>query len=490
MSDSENILSMDEAIERLKTTRPTFYRWLRAGKIKGMKVGRQWRFYAQDIERFLQGEGPRVELPTDIGPLFEALAQAYTAYTESEFEREEQSVESAAQAILRLSLLSHASDVHLENIHLEDGQSEAVLRLRLAGQLEPVLRFDRRLLPALLEQFKIWGHCDPHTQNDFQEGQLQSQLPASRDQIDVRLSFVPTHLGESLSMRILNRTLSQEVTLERLNFKPEVAQALQNALQQGWGMIIASGPSGSGKTTTLYAALNEIASPQVKSFSIEDPVEMNFPWVSSVPIDSRKDASFDEALRAVMQADPDVLMLGEMRSTETLNRALRIALTGHLVLTTLHTSSSLHTLIRLRDLTGNAYTVAEAVKLVVNQRLVRRLCSECRTHKALSEGQRQQLLPLLEQAGLQAEDFSHSYEATGCPACQQRGYRGRFLLSEALSVNGEIAGALQAGATEEALRASLRNTGWKSWLHDGLMQVQAGQTSVAEIFRLNGLAAL
>lgn len=486
---NREIIDMEEAIKRLKTTRPTFYRWLRSGRLKGMKVGRQWRFYADDIERFLQGEGPRVDTPTSLLPLLQTLNSLLERFARPAQEGPETAA-TAAEAILQLCLASKASSAHLEALYLPPQQEQgldAVLRLRIEGRLESLARFDRRLLPALLTQFKQLGHCDPHQQEQIQEGQLQLSTP-DKQRIDVRLTFLPTNLGETLSMRLLNTTLSAAVTLEQLALKESVDQALRAALKKGWGLVIASGPTGSGKTTTLYAALNQLASPSIKSFALEDPVEMTFPWVNSVPVNSQQGQGFAESMRAVLQADPDVLLVGELRDPESLELALRIGLTGHLLLTTLHSDSTISALLRLNDLTGNAYTVTEAVKLLLNQRLVRQLC-ECATQQPLTPEQQTALDQLLSAEGLDLasqKDFSQLKLAQGCEKCQQTGYRGRFLLTEALELTGEVPRWLHQGLPAEEIRSLLQAKGWRSWQHDGLMQLKAGKTSLEELLRVSG----
>lgn len=482
------LLSMEEAIERLKTTRPTFYRWLRSGKIKGMKLGRQWRFYPADIERFLQGEQPRVALATDIDPLLETLVEQLQEQGATEFFAELEGAERAVQLILHLAAHSRASDLHLEPIYLKQGQQQALLRQRQDGSLQTVALFDRRLLPPLIEQFKILSACDPHSADQAQEGQFSWEWSAHKQAFEMRSHFLPTALGEALTLRLLNKSLSENITLEKLDLNPAALNALQKALKRGWGLIITSGPTGSGKTTTLYAALNEVAAPEIKSLSLEDPVERYFPWVTSVALQAQQGQTFVQALRTLMQADPDVLMIGEIRDSESTQMALRIALTGHLVLTQLHAESALRALLRLIEVSGNPYAVSESVRLILNQRLVRRLCPHCAVRGPIDEAMQDKLEHLLVHTPYQSSDFQEVWHAQGCPECHGQGYRGRFQLTEALSLSPALSRLLHAGADESALEAELTRSGFQSFMADGLERAQNGDTSLEELVRVMGLS--
>ncbi len=497
-SENEDLLSMEEAIEQLKTTRSTFYRWLRSGQIKGMKVGRQWRFYPQDIERFLKGEQPQIALPASIDPLNQQI-QTQLADLKAETADIEvfSGVEKTVQKILRLALLKGASDLHLEPIYLNQSEHKAVLRLRVAGRLQTLAEIDRRLLAPLVEQFKILAACDPHRSDLPQEGQFSLSLPetaqasASETHFEARLQTLPTALGEALTLRLINRSLAESISLEQLRFSPAVEQAIQAALHKSWGLIVASGPTGSGKTTTLYACLNQVASPEIKAIAIEDSSESYFPWVLSVPVDRHKGQRISSVLKSAMQADPDVLMVSELQDADSLDAVLRIALTGHLVLTTLHVESALQGLQRLAEVSGNAYTVSESVQLVINQRLIRRLCTDCRQQSKPTAEEQAQLQQLQSSYGLTPRQIKQLRHASGCQNCQQSGYRGRMLIAEALPMNSALRQALQQDlnlpATREAVLNALHSEGWHSWIADGLDQVEAGQTSLQELMRVIGL---
>lgn len=477
----QDLIDMEEAIELLKTTRPTFYRWLRSGRIKGMKVGRQWRFYPEDIERFLKGQGPRVDLPLDIAPLNAQLISALGSEPEDLSALE--GIEKTVRLILRLAQTTQASHLHLESLYQSEGETQGVLRLRHESGLTPVLTCDRRYLPALISQFKSLAGCDPLNQETPQEGQF-SDL-SGPENIRLRAHFLPALLGESLTLTLLKP--DQQISLDMLKLRPSVDLALKNALKQGWGLIITSGPTGSGKTTTLYAALQEVASATVKSIALESPVERVFPWVVSVQTESESGESFVGPLKSLMQSDPDVILIGELRDTETVEMALRIGLTGHLVLTQLHCENAIQGLLRLVDLTGSAYTVTEAVKLVLNQRLLRRNCPACLHQVVLSKSQVKSFQPLFAKAGKSLKEGTQLQQGKGCPACQGTGYRGRLQITEALPMDPALSQLLHQGAEAGEIAEKLKQTGWSNWLEDGLERVLAGESSLEELSRVAGL---
>ncbi|HEY9839637.1 MAG TPA: ATPase, T2SS/T4P/T4SS family [Candidatus Obscuribacterales bacterium] len=482
-SETEELLSMDEAIERLKTTRPTFYRWLRSGRIKGLKLGRQWRFYPADLERFLQGEQPRVDLPVGIGPL---LAELALQLQELEIEVAEvpETAAGALERMLQLAAATGAGSLHLEAVFLAPGQQQAVLRCRIDGVLQTLAEFDRRLLPALIEAAKQRSHCDPHLSDQPQEGQLYYECPSPCQTFDLRTQFLPTALGESLSALMLNRSVAEQITLARIGLPAEIEAGLKAALRRGWGLIVAAGPTGCGKTTTLYAALNEMAGPRLKSITLEAHVEMFFPWVTSLPVQARSGQSFAELIKAAMQADPDLLLVAELRDAQSLQQTLGIALTGHLVLTTLHAPDAVRSLLRLVEVSGNAYSVSEALGLILNQRLVRRLCPECRRQAELPAELLPRLQALLSAQGLGLPEGPF-WQPGGCRSCNA-GYRGRVQLTEALSLNPELSRALLAEAPEAELRRIWLATGGRSWIADGLAHVAQGDTSLEELLRAGG----
>lgn len=481
--EGTELLSMEQAIEMLKTTRPTFYRWLRTGRIKGMKVGRQWRFYREDVERFLKGQGPRIELPTDIAPLVAALGKRLEAIGGKDPSPSgTEPVQRAIARIIMIGVKMHATDLHLEPF-----EGGAQLRCRVDGVLHPVAKFDVRLLPALVEQIKRMAACDVLEKTLSQDGRIVLSLPEPEGELDMRVNFLPAYLGEAVTIRILRRS-DISLTLDRIDYAPGDRERLMRALHAPWGLIVVSGRTGSGKTTVLYSCLMHLASPERKLLSVEDPVEYLLPGVTQVQVADKKGLTFERALRAVMRSAPNIIMVGEIRNYEILMCALQASLTGHLVLTTLHVDSAAGALKRMADIGAQPFVIAEGTRLVSAQRLVRRLCTKCSV-PAEPPGH---LLARAEQicrdGGIGWPGPASAFRRpVGCPNCAQTGFRGRTLIVEMLEMTPEIARALRDGAPAEELERIAIRQGMTTQAADGVRRAAEGQTTLEEVFGGLGL---
>ena len=477
------LLDMSQAIDLLKTTRPTFYRWLRTGKIKGMKVGRQWRFYRDDVERFLKGQEPRIELPTDIGPLVEELGRRLEQLGGADPSPDDADpVQHAVARIIMIGIRMHASDVHLEPF--EDG---AQLRCRVDGLLHPVAKFDVRLLPAIAEQIKRMAALDVHEKSLPQDGRIVLSLPEPDGEVDLRVNVLPAYLGEAVTMRILKRS-EISLSLDRIDYAPRDRESLMRALHAPWGLIVVSGPTGSGKTTVLYSCLMHLASPERKLVSVEDPVEYLLPGVTQVQIVEKKGLTFERALRAFLRSAPNVIMIGEIRNYDALMCSLQASLTGHLVLTTLHTDSAAGTLKRMVDIGAQPFVIAEATKLVSAQRLVRVLCRQCSQPAEPPSHLLARAEQLARDGGLDWAALPKNYrKPVGCATCARTGFRGRTLIAELLEVTPEIARALREGATVEQLERIAISQGMTTQAADGVRRAAEGQTTLDEVLRVLGL---
>lgn len=482
MSHESEVLSMEEAIERLRTTRPTFYRWLRAGQIKGHKVGRQWRFYAEDIERFLQGDAPRIDLPVGVGPLLAELAMRLQACLPEEDTVPEvpETAEGLWNRLLLLAVTLQAEHLHLESLYASPGEPQAVFRCRIGGQLQLITAFDRRLLLPLLEAIRIQAQAGALTEQPLQTAQITFTSPLNAHlTYEVRMQFLTTQSGPMLHAQLVNTHQQEAMSLARIALPEGAETALQNVLNQGWGLVVASGPGGSGKTTTLYAAMNAVASPERKSFYMHTGSGgLHLPWVNTVAAGERP----TEVLKALLDADLDVLLLSEPADRESLLWVLRMALNGHLVMTSLHAPDAVSALLKLKDLSDNPYTVSEALHLLLNHRLVRKLCEHCRVEGPLSEDIRTRLVPLLIPQGLPMPT-APVWRAEGCSHCQQ-GYRGRVQLTEVLVLSPGLRRALFEDTSAEGLREIWLAEGGQSWLADGLARAAQGITSLAEVLRV------
>jgi type IV pilus assembly protein PilB len=472
------LLDMDQAIAILKTTRPTFYRWLRSGRLKGMKVGRQWRFYREDIDRFVKGQGPRIDLAADIDPLIDALRRRLSELGDKTpaFDGEGLVV-AAVSLMIRLGVVMGASDIHLEPY--EDGVR---IRCRLDGVLHPAVTYDLRLHPAIIERWKAMAACDVRDRLRPQDGRVGLQVEGAGEPVDLRVSFMPAVLGESVTARILRRE-EVRLSVDRLGFLPRDCERLLHLLGAPWGAIVVTGPTGCGKTTTLYTCLAHLVRPSVKLMTIEDPVEYLIPGAVQVPLRVKEGMDFPQAVRACLRGDPDVLMVGEIRALEVLNMVLQAALTGHLVLTALHTDDAASALRRMIDVGGEPFLVADAVKLIVSQRLVRNLCPVCSVAAVPEPARLREAEELARRGGVAWDALPGKWRKhVGCERCRFTGYRGRTVIAEAMEVTPEIGAEVRRGAPAGEIRSIAVGQGMTTIAAHGILRAAIGETTLDEVF--------
>jgi excisionase family DNA binding protein len=480
---SDDILDMEQAIDLLKTTRPTFYRWLRAGKFKGMKVGRQWRFYRKDIEAFLRGEGPRIALPANITPLIDQLGGKYRELGGDKVDppgRDE--LEQVAHLMAAIVLRMRASDVHLH----AHGASEAVVRLRVDGVLYTVARFDPRLLPPLIEQWKALTSADLNEKQRPQDG--HGFLAINDTPLDVRSSFLPTPLGESMTLRVLRRDAGASFSLDKLGFSPRELEILRQHLKAPVGLVVVTGPSGCGKTTTHYSGLTYLNQPEIKIMTAEDPVEVIIDGTVQANVREDITLTFPAVLKSLFRHDPDVILVGEVRDKETLEICCKGAIAGHLVLTSMHSPDAASALRRMRDILGPSQfdlLVGDTMCLVLAQRLLRCVCPDC----AESYDPPQEMLDEIEmRACMGGLDWSpipkHFRKGAGCISCAQTGYRGRTGVAEALPVTPPLLAALHNEDEPEGLLNAALQEGMVTLATNGAQRAAEGVTTIDEVLRV------
>jgi len=485
-----NLLTTGEAIGMVKTTRSTFYRWLRQGKLRGTKVGRQWRFYREDIEQFLRGKGPRIDLPVDVTPLIRTLEERLRRLGTKQLPAEPSDpVERAIHLAIILGRGLRADNLHITT-HVVEGSSdrETVLRYRIDGVLKQVATIDSRLLPPLVQKWKAIAGCNTNETKKPQDGRcpfrLKKEVTGTEDRdLDLRISFQPAVLGESVTVRLLDRG-AVLLDLDRFGYSLDDRRRLEGALRSGFGLVVVTGPAGSGKTTTLYACMSALSSPEIKAISIEDPVEFLLPWVTQIPVRPHNGVTFGTALRSAMRADPDVILVAEIRDYGTLAMAQQAALTGHLVLGSLFARDAAGALKRMVDMGSDPFIVADSTRLVVAQRLVRKLCPHCRVADALDSDRQQAISDLYAEAGLDGKAVAAGFKkAVGCDRCAGLGYRGRTVIAETLEMTPEVAKALREGASTNEVRTIAVRRGMTTMAADGVRRAAEGVTSVAEVLR-------
>jgi excisionase family DNA binding protein len=471
-----DLLGMDEAIALLKTTRPTFYRWLKTGKLKGMKVGRQWRFYRNDVEGFLRGEGLRYDLPVGVEPLIAALRsrigeKGASVSSLSDAEK----LKLTAELIVRVGTVLKASDIHLDTVR-DSGR----LRYRVNGVLVVVAEFDAKLMPALIAAFKIMGKCEISVKNVPQDSRIKFR--SGETDLDLLMNFLPSWGGETMNVRLLFTDIAS-VTLDALAAGNAVREELISALAAPSGIIVVSGPTVSGKTSLLYACVNHLATPERKVVAIEDPVEYPMPGVVQVSVNKGAGLTAANVLRAVMRSDPNVIVIGELNDPETADLACKAAMTGQLVLTTMHAKDTGHVITRLMDMGVAPRTLADSLRLVTSQRLVRKVCKECGTKDSPSDALLDWAKEAAAAGGAPRQSGERKYrKGAGCAKCGMSGFKGRSLVIESMKVGGDIAAAIREGDPGKARALAVKH-GMRSQEADAVRQASEGVTSLAEARR-------
>ena len=387
-------------------------------------------------------------------------------------------VEGEASPVVRMvnRLIAQAVEERASDIHLESQADGVRVRYRIDGVLQDVNRLDKDIALSLFSRIKILATLDISERRLPQDGAFR--FDGSQGSIDLRVSTLPTVAGEKVVMRLLNSSRSQ-LSLSHLGLSDDDRARFAHMLTQSYGMILVTGPTGSGKTTTLYSAVQHLHSPTRNICTVEDPVEFRVPGITLVNVNQKIGLSFAQVLRALVRQDPDVILVGEIRDFETADIAVRSALTGHLVLSSLHTNDAASTVTRLVEMGVESYLIASSVVGVVAQRLVRKLCPECRQPSVIPAH-----APELRALGLDPA-ISHSFFGpVGCDRCHGEGYRGRIGVFEVMSIGEEMREAIVRSAPTSEIRAASRRRGTRSFLEDGLSKARAGLTSISEALRV------
>ena len=376
---------------------------------------------------------------------------------------------SLVDEMIQAASLQNASDIHLIPC-----EGTLKIQFRIDGVLECYRELPTELQQGLINRLKVMAELDIAEKRTPQDGSFSIHVGKNSGKMDVRLATLPTRFGERLTMRLLGSSGSN-LGLSSLGMQADDQKVFENALARPHGLVLLTGPTGSGKSTTLYAAISELLRTQRGNIiTVEDPIEYEMPGVSQVEVDSADRLSFGKALRSLLRHDPDVVMIGEIRDAETANVAIKASLTGHLVLSTLHTNSAVGVITRLIDMGVERYLVAATLQLSVAQRLVRKLCTHCRTERAMN---------LVEATALRRPELAGQsvFEPQGCVYCAGRGYSGRLALFEMLNCTERIAGQIANGTEEHELWATAQSTRRSSLSDDGVAKLLSGQTSVREV---------
>jgi len=381
------------------------------------------------------------------------------------------------------TLVAGALAVKASDIHLEPEEDYVLIRYRLDGVLQELIRLDNETYGLILSRIKIISGMKLNVKKDSQDGRFSIRL-ATGD-IEVRVSILPGAYNESIVMRLLDPR-SIQVSLDEMGINPKLLSILNEEINRPDGMLLTTGPTGSGKTTTLYAFLQKVHNPGVKIITLEDPIEYHLPGIVQTQVND-KGYTFSEGLRAAVRQDPDIIMVGEIRDGDTANIAINSALTGHLVFSTLHTNDAAGTFPRLIDLGANPSIIPSALRVSMAQRLVRRLCKECKKEVTL-DGQNQNEIETtindIEDKSVVPADRTKMWVPVGCDKCNHTGYKGRIGIYEAILMNKTVELAVQRSASEREIWEAAKGQGILTMKQDGVLKVLAGITSLEELERV------
>ena len=374
------------------------------------------------------------------------------------------------RSLLEQAIRQRASDVHIEAL-----ESKVRVRYRIDGALYEKMVYDNSLLPAISTRIKIMGGMDISEKRKPQDGRLT--IMVDRQEYDIRISSVPTVHGEKIVMRISSK-LSLTKNKKELGLAPDELKRFDHMLSAPYGIIFVTGPTGSGKSTTLYTALSELNKEAVNIVTVEDPVEADIEGINQIQVNNKVNLTFASALRSILRQDPDIIMIGEIRDREPAGIAVQASITGHLVVSTLHTNNAAGTLNRMADMGVERYLIADSVVGVIAQRLVRKLCPHCRKKRLATEEEKR----LLKQDTYKEMEI---YEPTGCDFCNHTGYFGRTGVFEIMEVNEEIRDLIAEGGSSEELENAARRAGMCTLHDNGIRYVLEGITSIEEMLKVS-----
>jgi MSHA biogenesis protein MshE len=460
MGDPTDIFAFDELARILKTS-------MQIACVKESDL-------LQNIDRLYHHADQLRNLATEVGQDMAENAFDISNLTASSSQSDAPVVR-LIQTVFEEAVRADASDIHIE-------PDEDVLRIRrrIDGVLHETIMDDTRIASAVVSRLKLMAEADISEKRLPQDGRFSIHVLDKN--LDVRLATIPIQTGEAVVMRLLEQG-SAVRRLDQLGMPDDILERFRCMVHKPHGLVLVTGPTGSGKTTTLYAALTELNKPQKKIITVEDPVEYQLPRINQVQVNHRIKLDFARVLRTALRLDPDIMLVGEMRDLETGEIALRAALTGHLVLSTLHTNDAVGTAMRLVDMGLEPYLVASSTQAILAQRLVRKLCTNCRAPKQLTPSERSWLVNTLGEDA----DADCFQEGSGCNQCNHTGYHGRIGVYELLEIDYTLADALRRNDPAEFENAARAQAGYSPLVENALDYAREGLTSLAEAMRLIGM---
>lgn len=436
------------------------------------------RYIVGELVKFRRGKGDEVSRlmkywRAELSPQIDQSEDVFV----SGFEDDEELKDLASEApIIRLvnHLFARAMDLNASDIHFEPNENHLDVRCRVDGIMTRIERLPIKIHTAVASRLKLMARLDIGEKRLPQDGRIDSRIGAK--QLDMRVSTLPGVHGESVVLRILDRS-DTAVSLQQLGMPESILGKYQQLITQPHGMILITGPTGSGKTTTLYATLEKINSEKQKIITVEDPVEYQLEGITQIQANSSIGLTFAAGLRSIVRQDPDVLMVGEIRDHETAEIAIESALTGHLVFSTLHTNDAAGAVTRLQDMGVEGYLISSSLLAIQAQRLVRRICTDCKVEQPLTIDEANVLQ-------IDAKDYPVLHRGTGCERCGGSGYRGRIGLYELLVMSDTIRHHIASGADANIIRDQAISEGMRTLRQDALEKLGAGLTTPEEVVRV------
>ncbi|NMO21596.1 type II secretion system ATPase GspE [Pyxidicoccus fallax] len=384
--------------------------------------------------------------------------------------------------VIRLvnSILFRAAKERASDIHIEPMERELLVRFRVDGVLQEIIKPPKRYQNAIVSRVKVMGQLNIAEKRLPQDGRIRIKL-AGRD-IDIRLSTIPTSYGERIVMRLLDKTATL-LDLAEIGMSQKTLESMEAVIKRSHGIILVTGPTGSGKTTTLYGALSKINTPDLNILTVEDPVEYQLKGIGQMAINPKIGLTFAQGLRSFLRQDPDVIMVGEIRDKETAEIAIQASLTGHLVLSTVHTNDAAGAVTRLVDMGVEPFLVASSLTGILAQRLVRRVCPDCRVPYKPTDAELKELSHTVA-SFKERYGTDRIYKAAGCPSCNRNGYRGRTGIYEFLPVDDDVRQLVLKNVDAATIKKSATSKGMTTLLDDGARKIALGETTIAEVLSI------